>query len=316
MFLLRSAFDSLVQAAGTRSAAQVAYFVLMSFPATLILLVWAFSTVLGDDSVRESIVDAIVQALPLSDASDRRLVEQLLDEVAAGAGSLGWLGALSLLYSASGAIGAFRYAVNAARGITATRPYVPGKALDVSLTLVVAPAIILALGLTLSGALASNIGDNPWTVAVAQVLVTDVVPLAIVFGLLLLLLRVLPEEGASFSAAWPGALAGAVGAVAVGLGTDVYFAVFGEANAIYGTLGALLAIVFSVYLAAIALVVRSTRHRSGRPVPDRRRDRPRAREGRRHSARAATARPATRTLRPRPRTVRIGLPQPHQRRPS
>ena len=64
----------------------------------------------------------------------------------------------------------------------------------------------------------------------------------------------LPEEGASFSAAWPGALAGAVGAVAVGLGTDVYFAVFGEANAIYGTLGALLAIVLSVYLAAIALV--------------------------------------------------------------
>jgi membrane protein len=254
VFLLRNAFDSLLRTAGTRSAAQVAYFVLMSFPAILLLLVWGFSTVLGDDSVRESIVDAIVQALPLADPTDRRLVEQLLDEVAAGAGSLGWLGAISLLYSASGAIGAFRHAVNEARGVTATRPYVPGKALDVGLTLVVAPAIIVALGLTLSGALAENIGDNPWTVAVAQFLVTDATPVAIVWGLLLLLLRVLPEEGASFSTAWPGALAGAAGAIAVGLGTDVYFAVFGEANAIYGTLGALLAIVFSVYLAAIALV--------------------------------------------------------------
>ena len=65
---------------------------------------------LGDESMRESIVDSIVAALPASDESARRQVEQLLNEVAAGAGSLGWIGAVALLYSASGAIGSLRYA--------------------------------------------------------------------------------------------------------------------------------------------------------------------------------------------------------------
>ena len=110
----------------------------MSFPATLLLLVWAFSTLLGDDSVRQSIVDAIVQALPLAGTADQRQVERLLDDVAAGAGGLGWIGALALLYSASGAIGALRHAVNQAWGERDTRPYAPAKALDAGLTLMVA----------------------------------------------------------------------------------------------------------------------------------------------------------------------------------
>ena len=92
----------------------MAYYLLMSFPAALLLLVWGFSTVLDDDSVREPIVDAIVGWLPIADPDDRRQVEALLDDVAAGAGSLGWVGAVALLYSASGAIGAIRHAVNEA----------------------------------------------------------------------------------------------------------------------------------------------------------------------------------------------------------
>jgi uncharacterized BrkB/YihY/UPF0761 family membrane protein len=91
------------------------------------LLVWGFSTLLDDPSVRESIVDAIVSALPLSSPDDRAEVEALLDEVAAGAGSLGWLGALSLLYSASGAIGALRHAVNDTARLAALRARQGGR---------------------------------------------------------------------------------------------------------------------------------------------------------------------------------------------
>ena len=58
--LLRRAAESLIDTAGTRDAAQVAYFLVMSFPAALLLLVWGFSAVLGDESLRKSIVDSIV----------------------------------------------------------------------------------------------------------------------------------------------------------------------------------------------------------------------------------------------------------------
>jgi membrane protein len=246
----------MIASAGTRDAAQVAYYLVMSFPALLLLLVWGFSTVLDDESVREPIVDAMVQALPLTDPSERDQVEQLLDDVAAGAGGLGLLGAVALLYSASGAIGATRHAVNDAWGERDTRPFVQGKALDAGLTLVVAPIAIVGLGLTLSGELSSAIGDRPWLAAVAQFAVTRLLPLALLFALLAGLFLVLPvSPQASMRTAWPGALAAVLGIVAVEAGAELYFGVFGEANAIYGTMGLLLAVVFSAYLVALVVIL-------------------------------------------------------------
>jgi membrane protein len=254
LLVLRRSLDSMVESGGTRDAAQVAFFLVLSFPALLLLVVWAFSALLGDDSVRETIVDAIVSVLPLEEGAARSDVEQLLDEVAAGAGALGWIGVLTLLYSSSGAIGGLRHAVNEAWGVSETRPFVPGKSLDVGLTLVVAPLAIVALGLTLSGSLADTIGDHPWIVGAAQFAVTRLLPLAILFGLLVLLFRVLPEVPGGLRAAWPGALVALVGALAVQLGLTLWFSVFGDASAVYGTIGALLAVVLSAYFVAIAIV--------------------------------------------------------------
>jgi membrane protein len=226
----------------------------MSFPATLLLLVWAFSTLLGDNSVRQSIVDSIVEALPLADVADQRQVERLLDDVAAGAGGLGWIGALALLYSASGAIGALRHAVNEAWGERDTRPYAPGKALDAGLTLIVAPILIAGLGLTLSGSLADAIGDHPWIVATAQFTVTKLIPIALLLAVLVGLFRVLPVKRAGLRAAWLGGLAALGGVLLVQLGAEAYFSVFGDTGAVYGTLGVLLAVIFSAYLDALAIV--------------------------------------------------------------
>lgn len=252
--LLRRSLDSLIREAGTQEAGQVAFFLVMSFPAILLLLVWSFSGILGDDSVRESIVDWIVESLPLADQGDRTQVEALLDDVAAGAGGIGWIGAIALLYSASAAIGGLRYAVNRARGIQLTRPWVPGKAIDAGLTLIVAPVLIAALGLTLSGSLANAIGDNPFLVAVAQFSVTRLLPIAILLAVLVALYRVLPEAPTTLRAALMGGLVAVTGVVAVQLGAEVYFAAFGDRSAIYGTLGVLLAVVFAAYLDAIAIV--------------------------------------------------------------
>jgi membrane protein len=247
---------SLLDSAGTRDAAQVAYYLVMSFPALLLLLVWGFSTVLQDDSVREEIVDAIMHGLPIADPSDRSQVERLLDDVAAGAGGLGWLGAVALLYSASGAIGATRHAVNEAWGHRDTRPFAQAKALDAGLTLVVGPVLIVALGLMLSGELSSSIGDRPWLAAVAQFAVTRVLPLAMLFAVLAGLFHVLPEsKKATWRAAWPGALVSVLAIVAIELGTEVYFGIVGNSNAVYGTMGVLLAVVFAAYLIALAVLL-------------------------------------------------------------
>jgi membrane protein len=252
--LLRRGVDSLIREAGTRDAAQLAYFLVMSFPAILLLLTWSFSAALGDVSVRQSIVDTIVDALPLEDPTDRQKVEALLDDVAAGAGGLGWIGVVALLYSASGAIGALRHAVNQAWGEEDTRPYVPGKGVDAGLTLIVAPVLIVGLGLTLSGSLAEAIGDHPLIVAIAQFTVTNLVPVALLLAVLVGLFRVLPVARAGLRAALVGGVVALTGVVLVQLGAEAYFSAFGDASAVYGTLGVLLAVVFAAYLDAIAIV--------------------------------------------------------------
>ena len=253
--IVRHGVGSFLEAAGTRDAAQLAFFLLMSFPATLLLLVWSFSTVLGDDSVREPIVDAIIAALPLAGDAERAQVERLLDDVAAGAGTLGWIGIVALLYSASGAINGLRHALNQAWGVPEDRPFMAGTGLDIGVTLVAAPVVIVALGLILSGSLAASIGDEPWIVAVAQFGVTRLLPVALVLGLLAGLYRVLPADRVTMRATWLGALVGLAGIVTVQLGAKAWVSAFGDSGAVYGTMGALLIITFSVYLGAIAIVL-------------------------------------------------------------
>ena len=266
--LLRRSLTSMIETAGTRDAAQLAYFLVMSFPAALLLLVWGFSTLLDDESVREPIVDAIVSWMPIADPSDRRQVEALLDDVAAGAGGLGIVGAVALLYSASGAIGATRHAVNEAWGRIESRPFVPAKALDAVLTLACAPVVIVAGGLTLSGELERAIGDHPWIAAAGQFAVTRIVPLALVLLLLTCLFRVLPESPrANFRRALPGAAVAVIGIILVQLGADLAFAIVGDSNAIYGTMGALIAAIFAAYLIALAIVLGAhVSAQAGRPA--------------------------------------------------
>lgn len=239
---------------GTRAAAQIAFFVLLSTPAALLLVVWLFSSVLDEPSVKENVVDAIVEALPLSEDEGRTEVRRLLEEVTEGAGGLGVLSATTLLYSASGALGGLRHAMNEASGERDPRPFLRAKALDLGITFVAAPALMIGLGLTLSGSLPSVVGDHIALGGVPGRVVTDVLPLSLTAVLLVLLWRTLPADRIPFKAAAAGALIAVVGIELVQILLRLYLDVVGDGSAIYGTLGVVLVVVFSVYFDAIAVL--------------------------------------------------------------
>jgi membrane protein len=247
--------DAMIRTAGTRHAAQVAFFVLLAFPATLLLLVWGFSTALDDPDVREDIVDAIVEALPQSNASGKREIERLLDGIADGAGGLGWFVGLTLLYSASGAVSALRHAVNEAWATEDTRPYFQGKALDIGLVLLVAPLAIVTLGLKLANVVPAALDDDPLLAGTVSALLTGVLPLLLVFALLLVLFRTLPAERTGLRAAWPGAVVATLGLVIVQFAAQKLPALFGSTGTVYGAIGAFLAACFAVYFGSITVVL-------------------------------------------------------------
>jgi membrane protein len=253
-FLIRHGVESVIETAGTREAAQVAFFILLAFPAALLLVVWVASTVLDDISVRAEIVNGIVDAMPLSDEEGRRSVEKLLDGVANGAGTLGLIGALALIWSASGAIGSLRHSIGAAWPSGEPLPYFQGKALDVGITLFVAPALVAALGLNLID-IVPALGGEPVVEGLVSIVTTGIVPAIALFTVFLVLYRVLPPREASWRAAWPGAILAFAGAVLVRYGTELYFQTIGNSAAIYGAIAGLLAVAISVYLFAIVAVV-------------------------------------------------------------
>jgi membrane protein len=255
LWVIRRGIESMVDTAGTREAAQVAFFTLLTFPAALLLGVWGASSALDDPGVRSDIVDGIVDVLPLTDSEGRSEVESLLDGVASGAGTLGLLGAVVLILSASGAVGALRHSTNAAWPVGEPLPYFPGKVLDVALTLFVLPVGLAALALNLIDVVPSTLGDDPLLEGAVSVALTQVVPAIASFGVFLVLYRVLPAAGASWRAAWPGALVAFLGVALVRVGTELYFRTIGDAAAIYGAIAGLLAVSISVYLLAIVAVL-------------------------------------------------------------
>jgi membrane protein len=252
--IIQRSVDAMIRTAGSRDAAQLAFFVLLAFPATLLLVMWGFSTALDDPEVRRDIVDELVDALPVSDVEGRREIGRLLDGIAAGAGGLGWFVGLTLLYSASGGIAALRHAVNEAWGTEDSRPYFQGKALDVGLVLLVAPFAIAALALNLTGLVPAVMDDRPILAGTLSVLLTNVVPLLLVFGLLVVLFRTLPAERTGLRAAWPGALVATLGLVVVQFAAQNVPGLFGDPGTVYGTIGGLLAVGFAVYFGAITIV--------------------------------------------------------------
>jgi membrane protein len=253
--VLRRAADALISSAGTRDAAQVAFFVLLSFPAILLLVVWGASTALDNPAgLRSDIVDAIVDAIPLSDADGRREVQRLLDDVASGAGNLGYAAIPALIYSASGAIGALRHAVNEAFETREERPWVQGKLLDIGLVLIVAPVALGGLALKLSNIVPAALDDEPFAHGLTAILLTELAPLVIAFVLLVALLRVLPSAEVRLRDAWPGALVAVVGLRLAQALVEAFLSLFGNAGTIYGAIAGLLAAGYAVYLACVMIV--------------------------------------------------------------
>jgi len=71
---------------------------------------------------------------------------------------------------------------------------------------------------------------------------------------LLFLYRVLPMNKEPLRDIWPGAVVGAIGLAIIKLGLELYFEQLADFGAIYGSLGAAMALLIFVYAAANVVV--------------------------------------------------------------
>ncbi len=246
-----------VEDRGHRSAAQIAFFAILSFIPLMLLLAGAFGLLFDDSEVRQRIIRTVFDNVALASSSDRPMLEQSVSEALKRAGSLGLVSTVLLIVSASGVMGALRHSINEAWDIEERPPLLKRKALDLALVLGGTSILALSVSLTVTHRLAGIVDDEAgggFLVAAVLEVASELLPITFVVLALLFLYRVLPMQGEPLRNIWPGAVVAALGLALVKGGLELYFEQLADFGAIYGSLGAAMALLIFVYAAANVVV--------------------------------------------------------------
>ena len=242
-FALRLVKRSLVEFVDDRCpqlAASIAYHVLFSIFPLAIVAGGISGIVLNATGSQASTVASVVRHLPLS-PSGQDQARHLLLGATGHLSAVGLIGVVGLVYSASGMMAAIRASLNQAWDLETKRAFVHGKLVDVGLVALMAPIALATLGATI--VLHVVVGGG-W------VAFSFVAPLALAFGVVLFLYVAVPATEVRISDVWPAALFVAVVFTALENGFAYYLSNFSNYNAIYGSLGGVIAFMFFVYLSS------------------------------------------------------------------
>jgi membrane protein len=242
---------------GHRDAAQISFFAVLSFVPLAMLLVGGLGLALDDQEVRRRVVEAVFDNVPLAQESDRPRLERTVGDALDNAGSLGPVSILLLLAAATGVMGALRHSINVAWDIEARPPLLRRKALDLALVLGATVVVVFSVSLTATRRVAELLddeGSGGWLLSLAVGALGDLLPFLFTVVVVLFLYRVLPWPRPKARDVWPGAVVAAALISLVRGALELYFEHLADFGALYGSLGALMALLLFVYAVSMVIV--------------------------------------------------------------
>jgi membrane protein len=243
----------------TQQAAGIAYRVLFSIAPLAIVLVSIFGLVLQDDSVRDDVVDTIVDWLPVSPDGTKD-VEDAITSIATPVSAVGLISLVLFAWAASGMMTAIRQGLETAMHVTESRPLARGKLVDLLLIMSAALLVLVTAGLTLlakflqssSGSVANATGLPAGTL-VALLLHGGALALSVV--VVLLLYRFVPARGLSIRDGLAGAIVTGLLLQLIALASAWTYERATRLSVVYGSLTAALVFLYSIYLYSAALLL-------------------------------------------------------------
>ncbi|MGD9934271.1 MAG: YihY/virulence factor BrkB family protein [Dehalococcoidia bacterium] len=242
-------------------AGGVTYFALVSlFPLTLFAMsVTGF--VFQDSAEQQKLVDNLLDALPIDQASGRGDLEDVIGAVVDARGTLGIIGLLGAAYSASALFGAVRTSLNGVFKAEQKRPFFAAKAIDLAQVLVFTVLLLLSVGVTFGIAFAQRFSedlfgeDAGWITGRTLSLAYALVPIGVSVMVFILLYTIVPARKVGRRNALIGGVVAAVLFEALKVGFAQYVANFGNYDATYGTLGfVIVLLVFFNFSAQVMLL--------------------------------------------------------------
>jgi membrane protein len=239
-------------------AAAIAYRVLFSlFPLT-IALVSIFGVVLQDDELRQSLINELVDYLPL-DAAGQASVQKQIEQIATPLSLIGLVSLVALIWGASGMMASIRLGLEAAMKVDRGRPAARAKLVDFILVAASGVLVLAIVGLSAFGAFFGKLADRfaAWVgvAAPSGSLVRDGIQLVAIAVTVLLLYRFVPARRLRRRGALAGAILTAVGIWGTTRVLGVIFNDFSHYNVIYGSLATVMTFLFLVYVIAWILLL-------------------------------------------------------------
>ena len=236
-------------------AAGIAYWTLFSlFPLSLAgisVLGYVYSS--PDEQGR--VVEGIVTLVPVSGD----YLTGLIEDVTRKRGTLGGLAIIGLLWTGTAVFSAVRKGINHTWHIGKPHYFLLERAIDLAMLLWVATLafIQVAFATNLFGlaGITSGAGRSPFRPVFEAGF--EVFALAITFGMFLVLYRYVLNTKVVWRDLWIGALVGATLFQGVRIGFTWFLSNFGQLNLIYGSLGAVMAVLAWAYLTSLSIMLGS-----------------------------------------------------------
>jgi membrane protein len=255
--LIRRAVREYMEDDGANLAAALAFSAFFSLFPLILLLVSLASFVVQPEEARRWVLDnvRVLQFAPDQTSVLVQTVTGIIEARGVGTGLAAVIGVLGLLLGASGVFGTLQTAINRAWDCDQGGNVLKAKLVDFGMVLALVVVLLLSTGLSallnaIQEGAAGLIGDVAWLWQIIDVLVTT----AVIAGIIAVLFRTLPQGGVTWREVWPGALLTAIGWELLRQLFAFYLGHFANYQAIYGTLGGIIALQTWIYLSAQVLL--------------------------------------------------------------
>ena len=234
-------------------AGAISFYTLFSmFPLALAVISIA-GFVIGDDST-PGLASRIADLIPVSTST----IRQSLEGVVRARTITGIVSVVGLIWASTAAFGALRKGVNAAWGVRKTRPFIKERLIDLALVIGAGVLIVLILFITpmvrFMTEISREVAPEAQLTQEFWLSASRFVSPVLSYLTFLILYRFLPNTKVTLGDVWLGALLASLAFDGAKWGFLWYIRNYPVYNVVYGSVGAIMALLTWVYVSAIILL--------------------------------------------------------------
>ena len=256
--LLKDVFHDYSADNGSMVAAAVSFYIFLSFIPLLLLGVAIFGFVLGSPKQAEEFVLSFTRNYTSISSGGKADIMSVISEVIAGRGSATLIGTFLLLWSGTSVIANIEKAINMAWDVDRPRRFIKRRLVGVGMLVLIGLLLGVSVGLTaLLRALQqiSIFGVHPGQWPVILDVSAYLIPLFITIIAFSLIYKILPNTNVRWQAALIGGIFSGILWETAKVVFSFYLSHFGNYNAIYGSIAAIILFLVWIYYSSIITIL-------------------------------------------------------------